>query len=92
VKLTYDPAKNAANIRKHGIALPEAEYFEWETAEHRLDTRNDYGEPRIISIGWLSNRLHTVVYTLRTDEVRVISLHKSNRKEKESYEKKQEIF
>ena len=51
-----------------------------EAAEFE-DTRQDYGEQRIIAFGYLGARLHCAVYTMRGNTVCVISLRKANRKE-----------
>ena len=43
--VTFDPAKEAANLKKHGVSLLDAVDFEWETAVVWPDQRRDYGEP-----------------------------------------------
>lgn len=32
MKITYDPAKNAANIEKHGLSFDDAVHLEWGSA------------------------------------------------------------
>lgn len=87
VQLIYDPAKNEANIAKHGVALTEAEYFEWYGAVFAMDERKDYGEKRIIAVGEIHGRLHVLVYTLRDEDIRLISLRKANPRERRGYDK-----
>lgn len=55
------------------------------------DTRRDYGERRMITIGIADGITLTVVYTDRLDREgqvvrRIISARKSNRREREAYE------
>jgi len=51
MRFTWDPAKNAANVRRHGIAFEDAaRIFDGPTVE-RIDDRFDYGEERTYAIG-----------------------------------------
>lgn len=81
----FDPAKDESNIDKHGVALADAEGFEWETAVVREDTRKQYAEQRFEATGYIGDRLHVMVYCLRPDAVRVISLRKANKREEKRY-------
>jgi uncharacterized DUF497 family protein len=49
-------------------------------------TRRSDGERRQAAIGWLGNRLHTVIFTDRADSVRLISFRPANRAEARTYE------
>ena len=44
MNMTFDPAKNAANIAKHGVSLAMASELDWESALLWPDKRRDYGE------------------------------------------------
>ena len=47
MRFTWDPGKNAANVRRHGIAFQDAaRIFDGPTVE-RTDDRFDYAEVRI---------------------------------------------
>ena len=47
MRFTLDPGKNAANVRRHGIAFQDAaRVFDGPTVE-RTDDRFDYGEARM---------------------------------------------
>jgi len=82
----WDDAKNQANIEKHRVDFEEVFGFRWETALQAEDCRNDYGEPRWIAIGFIGDRLHTLIYTRRDESCRVISLRKSNPRERRAHE------
>ncbi len=74
MRFTWDPAKNAANVRRHGIAFQDAaRIFDGPTVE-RTDDRYDYGVVRIYAIGLVNGIEITVIYTDRDpDERHIIS-------------------
>ena len=70
MRFTWDPEKNAINVRRHGIALQDAaRIFEGPTVE-RTDDRFEYGEIRIYAIGLVNGVEVTVIYTDRDDDQR----------------------
>lgn len=86
MNIPYDSRKNQENIRKHGISFEEVVQFDWATAVTKEDTRYDYGEQRFISYGLLEGRLHVLVWTVRKEAIRPISLRKANQRERTRYE------
>ena len=89
MNVTFDPAKDAANLAKHGFSLLDAVGFEWETAVVWPDTRRDYGEPRMVALGYIGLRIMAVVFVERPPEQpterRIISLRKANSREVKRY-------
>ena len=89
MNVTFDPAKDAANVAKHGVSLTEAAGFEWGSAVVWPDTRRDYGEPRMAALGYIGLRIMSVVFVDRPPEQpterRVISLRKANTREVKRY-------
>ncbi len=83
----WDEEKRQANIAKHGIDFLIAEEFEWETAIETIDDRYDYGEERWVALGFIENLVCVLIYTLRSENTRIISLRKATKQEKEYYEK-----
>jgi len=81
----FDPAKDESNLDKHGLSLADAEFFEWETAVVREDTRKQYAEQRFEATGLIGERLHVMVYCLREEAYRVIRLRKANVREVKRY-------
>ena len=69
------------------MLLADAEGFEWETAVVREDERKPYAERRFEAKGYIGDRLHVMVYCLRADVVRVISLRRANSREVKDYAK-----
>ncbi|MDV6346796.1 BrnT family toxin [Nitrosomonas sp. Is35] len=85
VKITFDPAKDAVNITKHGVSMALASELDWESAQLWQDTRMEYGEVRIIALALIETRLFYVVFTDRGDYRRIISLRKANAREIKRY-------
>jgi uncharacterized DUF497 family protein len=86
-----DPDKEDRNLAERGLSLDLAEYLDWATALIWEDTRNDYGERRYCVLGFIADRLHSVVFTPRDGKPRVISLRKANKREVRRYEKATQI-
>lgn len=83
----WDEAKNAANVRKHGIDFADAvKIFDAWTLTI-VDDRFDYGEVRSISTGPMASSLvTTVVHTDRKNRIRLISARPASAKERIRYE------
>ena len=81
MKITFDPAKNATNLAKHGMPLNAAVDMEMGAALVRVDDRADDGETRYEAIGPLNGRLCVLVFTVREQTIRTISLRKANSRE-----------
>jgi uncharacterized DUF497 family protein len=70
MRFTWDPPKNAANLRRHGITLRDAaRIFDGPTVEQE-DDRFEYGETRVYAIGLVNGLEVTVIYTDRQDDER----------------------
>lgn len=82
----WDKAKAIANINKHGIDFADAVLvFSDDLAVTVRDERFD--EERFIIIGTDAfARILVVVYTWRSNEIRLISARKATRQEKNQYE------
>ena len=82
-----DSQKEDRNIAERGLSLELAEQLDWTTALIWEDQRKDYGEHRYCVLGFIEDRLHSVVFTPRNGKPRVISLRKANKREVNRYEK-----
>lgn len=82
----WDRSKNEANHKKHGFWFETAiDIFDGFVLSE-VDQRKDYGETRFIGIGALSEVvILSVVYTERSEKIRIISARKATKKEKERY-------
>ena len=86
-----DPDKEDRNLAERGLSMDLAERLDWATALIWEDTRKDYGERRYCVLGFIGERLHSVVFTPRNGKPRVISLRKANKREVKRYEKASQI-
>jgi uncharacterized DUF497 family protein len=81
MRVTYDPEKRERTLRERGLDFEDAKFvFAGVTLEVE-DTRQDYGEARIICYGYLSGRLVVVGYTPRGAVRHVFSMRKANARE-----------
>ena len=85
MEVTFSPAKDAQNLRKHGISLKQAEEFQVDTALFDLDDSQDYGEIRYNAIGWIDGELYTLTFRQDENSIRAISLRKATREECRRY-------
>jgi uncharacterized protein len=85
IKITFDPGKRASTLRERGLDFVEAEQvFAGPTLEGP-DERQDYGELRMITVGYLRGRMVIVCWTPRGDARHVFSMRKANEREKAKY-------
>jgi uncharacterized protein len=85
VKFDWDPRKARKNKARHGVPLELVRSFDFDNAKIVEDDDIDYGETRLIGVGFIQDRVYVVVFVERGDVVRVISLRKADRKEAEEY-------
>ena len=88
IRFEWDPAKNDANQRKHGLRFEDAKtIFLWATNRRdRLDDTYLGGEHRFVSMGPTPTGLITVVWTAPRDGVvRIISARWANKQERRFY-------
>jgi len=83
----WDEVKATKNFAKHGVRLEDTSEFEWEVSVDKLDLRKDYAETRVIAMSTIRGRLHVLVYAIRADTHRLVSLRKANKRESSNYEK-----
>jgi uncharacterized DUF497 family protein len=82
----FDPAKAASNLQKHGVHFSEAEMVLQDQLALTIEDPDAAGEQRWITMGTDSmGRILLVVYTYRSDQIRVISVRKASRQEREKY-------
>ena len=86
MRYQWDRNKALTNLNKHGIDFADAvSVFSDELAITIFDDR--FEEERFITIGMdILSRILVVVYTLRDNEIRLISARKATRNERRQYE------
>jgi uncharacterized DUF497 family protein len=76
--VTFDSKKSARNLLERGLPFERAMDFDFETATFVKDERRDYGEDRMIAIGYFERRLHVLCFLDTPGGVRVISFRKAS--------------
>jgi len=86
VEFQWDRAKAKANLKKHGIEFADAiGVFEDEDAL-TIEDQKATGEQRFITLGMdFLGRILVVVYTYRSDSIRIISARKATERERKHY-------
>ena len=84
----FDPKKDAANLKKHGVSLSGGDGVLNDPLAITVEDESAEGEQRFVTIGMnVFGSLMVVVHTPRGDEVRIISVRSANPKERRAYEK-----
>lgn len=86
MRYSFDPAKQASNLKKHGFDLADARrVLESGLTVTFEDRRFDYGEERFVTLGPLDASLVAIVTAETEDHIRVISMRKADRHEQAIY-------
>lgn len=86
MNIEFDPAKDAANLAKHGIALSEAVEFDFTDAVVAVDDRFDYGEIRYRAFAYANSQGHCLVFAaIDSTTIRAISYRRARQKEMQRY-------
>lgn len=85
-ELSFDPEKNERNIIERGLSFVQVAAFDFGSALYWVDTRKRYPERRIVALGLLEGRVHSLVFVETSNGIRVISFRKANPREVKRYE------
>jgi len=80
----FDAVKNESNKIKHGIDFESATNL-WLDIDRIIIPAKTTGEKRFLLVAKLDNTFWSAVYTHRTDKIRIISVRKSRKNEKDLY-------
>jgi len=86
----WDKAKSRKNFAKHGLDFQDAEQVFAGPCVTFEDSRFDYGEERLITLGLLAGRVLVIAHAPRGPATRIISMRKANPREQEVYYKRLE--
>lgn len=84
MRIVWDEAKRASNLRKHGMDFAASDRFDWDSVVFISDDVLD-GEVRHRALGFVGVTLCALVFTATDDELRVISLRKATKHEARKY-------
>ena len=85
MQIEFDPAKDSANLVKHGVSLALAEELDWDAALVWIDDRFENDEWRMIALAPKTGILYYVAYVDRGEVQRIISLRRATRREVNHY-------
>lgn len=85
MEIEYDAHKRDTTLAKRGLDFALAnEIFDGRHVSHP-DDRFDYGERRVITVGFMGGRMVVAVWTERAGRRRMISLRKANDDEQAAF-------
>ena len=88
MSIEFDPKKDAANIRKHGVSLSEGDGVLNDPLALTIEDDSAEGERRFVTLGMnLFGSIMVVVHSPRNGRARIISVRKADPKERRNYEK-----
>ncbi len=85
----WDEAKSRSNLVKHGLDFADAEQVLTGPCVTFADSRFDYGDLRLVTLGLLAGRGVVIAHAPRGDDAtRIISMRKANRREQKIYQER----
>ena len=92
MNFTWDETKRQTNLQKHGLDFADAaKVFDGPFVLFE-DTRENYGEQRMIGIGLLNYLVVLIVHVESDVEIRIISMRKADSDETDLYYKNAGYF
>ncbi|MDE0393236.1 MAG: BrnT family toxin [Gammaproteobacteria bacterium] len=85
MRIEFDEAKRAATLKARGLDMARASLVFADATLTVEDDREDYGEVRYVTIGFLDDTMVVIVWTRRNDAHRIISLRRANERERRLY-------
>lgn len=88
MEFEWDPEKEAANFRKHGVSFHEAQSVFGDPFSLTIkDPEHSEGEARFLILGASTKqRLVVACHTDRSGRIRIISAREATRRERTDYE------
>lgn len=83
--ITFDPAKRDKTLAERGLDFEDATEVFAGRSMTLPDDRQDYGEERFITAGWLRGRFVVLVWTPRDGGPRIISMRHGHADEESWY-------
>ena len=85
MEFEFDGKKSRTNKARHGIDFIEAQAL-WEDMDLLEVPAKIEDEPRSIVIGKIAGKHWSAIITWRNEKIRIISVRRSRREERELYE------
>ena len=85
MEFEFDPKKSKSNKDKHGIDFVAAQAI-WDDIDRLEIPARTQDEPRTLIIGKTGEKLWSAVISMRGDNIRIISVRRARKEERELYE------
>ncbi len=85
MQFDWDPAKRTTNLKKHGVDFVDAILLMHGAPLVLLSPNSGNDTARYLAIGEVEGRIFTLVYTMRGDVHRIISMRKARNGEEKKY-------
>jgi uncharacterized DUF497 family protein len=82
---SWDEPKRRRNLKAHGLDFEGAEAIWDNFTVTREDTREDYGEKRMVTFGLLNGEVVVLVHIDRDEDMHLISLRRAEKYEARYY-------
>lgn len=83
--VSWDPEKREWTRANRGLDFARTLAVFRGPKYTRIDARRDYGELRMVTVGFLDGRMVVVAWTPRVPARHIISMRKANDREQKSY-------
>ena len=84
--IEFDPQKRMETLLNRGLDFARAPEMFAQAIHTLKDVRKNYGELRLITLGFLDDRLTVIVWTPRGQRKRIISMRYANEREIKAYQ------
>jgi uncharacterized DUF497 family protein len=85
MRYEWDERKRLSNLKKHGLDFFDADVvFE---SSHVITPSAHNSEKRFLCIGTFEGRFVTIIYTMRSEAIRIISFRRARHEERDTYQK-----
>ncbi len=81
LKFEFDENKSLINSEKHGIDFIEAQKL-FQNKTSKIYPAKNINEKRFLISGFINEKCWTMIFTLREDIIRIISIRRCREKEK----------
>ena len=85
MEFEFDSEKSTRNKEKHGIDFIEGQKL-WHDLDRIIIPAKLLDEPRYLLIGKIDEKYWSAIFTIRNQKIRIISIRRSRKNEKEIYE------
>ena len=84
--IEFDASKRTLTLENRGLDMADTEKVSSGPHITVLDDRREYGEQRLITVGYMDGRMVVMVWTPRQSAYRIISLRKANAREEKRFQ------